>query len=598
MDRLTGTVANAADDANLPPLAPQPPATDRAQAHGTGRGYRYSAAARPGRLLEIVSKDSWLICAGSPYAADSLGNPAAILEQFAPGREALLGNLGGEFALAYFDARQRTLALATDLFGSIPLYYASGDRRISFGTDLDRVCSDAGIKADLDPQALYDYLFFSVVPGNRCVLLGATKVPPASVLIWRNGHIQVARYWQPGFGSHAAPDQELRQQTIAAISNSVSHVAKLPGAGCFLSGGLDSSTVCGMAARHNPEKMRAFTIGFDVPQYDETRYARITAEHFRLDLHEYQIKSRDVAACVERVVHGFPEPFGNPSALPAYLCARFAREAGIRHLLAGDGGDELFAGNERYQKQALFNQYSRMPTWARRGLVDPLARVSTFLPGPLHKLASYVSQARVPLPDRLFSYNLLVRNNPESVLTKEFLATVDIESPYRYARMLFAEPETGDFLDRLLYLDWTTTLTDNDLMKVSVGCALAGVTPYFPLLDPAVINVSTRIPSESKMSRTELRKFYKEAFGDFLPTDVLRKRKHGFGVPVGIWINTDETLQERFRSRLTSLERRGIVQPGLLAELLAHLAGRNASYYGALLWPLFALEEWLQGHNL
>lgn len=555
---------------------------------------RYRVAGEPGRVFQRQAEELLTLCVGAPYAGVAGGDVGEVLAQVRPGHAGALGRLGGEFAFACYQPRERALLLATDPFGSIPVYYAEVGGALAFGTDFGWVAGQAA--CTLDPQALYDYLFFSVVPGSRSIFKEVRKLPPASVLAWQDGRLRVNRYWTPDFRRDGVARGDLAAGTVQAISGAVERLAGLDSLGCFLSGGLDSSTVCGYAARHARRRVPAFTIGFDVPDYDESRYARISAAHFGLDLNEHRIRSADVTACIDRVIGAFPEPFGNASAVSAYLCAQFARDAGIRHLLAGDGGDELFAGNERYQKQLVFNVYGDLPGWLRRAAVDPLARATRSAPGPLHKLASYVGQAQVPLPDRLFSYNLLVRNDPLSVLTPEFLAGVNPDEPYEYARQVYREPPHGDALDRMLYLDWALTLTDNDLPKVRRACELAGVAVHFPMLDPAVVEASVRVPSADKLSLRELRKFYKEAFRDFLPAAVIGKSKHGFGVPVGIWINGDATLRERVQARLASLGRRGIVRQSFIDELLRRQQDEHAVYYGALMWSLFMLEEWLAAH--
>lgn len=599
MERLIGQVT--LNGAPTPAEETSGGPTIRSLASDRGIWFRADGAAD--RLMEQRHGPRRTVWLGAPRAtpmAHGARGPddLARLDQVAPGDARALSAMGGEFVVLAYAGSSRAVTLATDPFGCIPLYYASTPERLVFGTDLAWVSRQLPKGPELDLQAVYDYLFFSVVPGNQSIYRGIGKLPPCSSLTWRDGRCTVARYWAPDFARGEADLATLERRTLEAISGAVAQVASVPDMGCFLSGGLDSSTVSGFARRHAGAAVRAFTIGFDVAAYDESRFARLAAEHFGLELRERQIRSEHVAHCAERVINAFQEPFGNPSAIPAFLCAEFARDSGVRNMIAGDGGDELFAGNERYQKQALFDLYGRLPGAVRAGLVDPLAALSARAPGPLAKLASYVRQARVPLPDRLYSYNLLVRNDPASVLTREFLGVVDTDAPYEYARRLYREPATGDSLDRMLYLDWTTTLTDNDLPKVMTTAALAGVTARFPLLSPAVVEVSTRIPSSAKLTLRTLRAFYKQAFHGFLPDGILRKSKHGFGVPVGIWINRDPLLRERVCARLDALARREIVRPELIAELLKLTRVEHASYYGSLIWPLFALEEWLQSHRL
>jgi len=588
MDRLTGQIA-------VDPLSLAAP-----QGAVSAPGFW---CAVDGAVVSARDGERWRGCIGDAYASGDPGtNPSggvlALLSRVGAGQDAALADLGGEYVVACHDARTRRLLIATDHFGIQPLYYVLDGERLSFGTDLDWVSSQAPGGKRLCHQALYDYLFFSLVPNDRCIYEGVRKLPPASVLIWQDGRCVIRRYWDPDFRRERANVPELGERTVQAISAAVERRSRLPETGCFLSGGLDSSTVSGMARRHAGPGVAAFTIGFDVPQFDEREFARISARHFAMTLHEKVIRSAEIGRCASRVIDAFAEPFGNPSAIPAYVCAEFAHDTGVRHMLAGDGGDELFAGNERYQKQLLFEVYGRLPGWLRGGLVNPLAAVSARAPAPLDKLASYVRQARTPLPDRFYSYNLLVHQPPATVVAGDFLAAIDPESPYRYARALYAAPASGDVVDRMMYLDWTATLTDNDLPKVRVACELAGVRVRFPMLDPAVVRVSTKVPSEAKLNRAELRKFYKESFASFLPPEVIRKRKHGFGVPVGIWVNQDADLRERVRERLDALARRGIVRREITDDLLDLQAREHASFYGSLIWPLFALEEWLQSRGL
>ncbi|MCK6371751.1 MAG: asparagine synthase C-terminal domain-containing protein [Gammaproteobacteria bacterium] len=592
MERLIGQVGGQA-------AAPEPGTRAAAeQATVTAPGFWCHAEAPAGRLLEHRAADHRQVLVGAAAARGTTSDTSELLARLQADRAERLAGLGGEYALVHHDANRGELLLATDHFGTLPIYYFCDGDALVFGTDLDWVSRRLPQGRRLNDQAVYDYLFYSVLTSERCIYAGIEKLPPGSALTWRDGRVAVRRYWNPDFSRAAGDRGDLGLLTVEAISAAVGRLATLPDTGCFLSGGLDSSTVSGMAARHAGAAVPAFTIGFDVPEYDERRYARITARHFGIELHEKTLRSEEISRCAERVIAAFPEPFGNPSAVPAFICAEFAREAGIARLLAGDGGDELFAGNERYQRQLLFEAYGGLPGWARSALVDPLAALSARAPGVLHKLASYVEQARMPLPDRLFSYNLLVRLAPAEVLTASFFASIDGEAPYRYARSLYAAPAAGDAVDRMMYLDWTTTLTDNDLPKVRVTSALAGVDVHFPMLDPEVVEISTRVPTTAKLTRRDLRRFYKQSFAAFLPREVIRKSKHGFGVPVGIWINRDAELRERVRARLDALGSRDIVRPAIIAGLLDLQATGHAKYYGSLIWPLYALEEWLQSRGL
>jgi asparagine synthase (glutamine-hydrolysing) len=268
----------------------------------------------------------------------------------------------------------------------------------------------------------------------------------------------------------------------------------------------------------------------------------------------------------------------------------------VAHLLGGDGGDELFAGNERYAKQTVFEHYQRVPGWVRRALLEPLV---DRLPGGVsafRKAQSYVRQANVPLPDRLQTYNFLNRFPVAAIFEPDLLAAIDPEQPRRFERETYHRPRDASALNRMLYLDWQITLADNDLRKVTRACELAGIEVSYPLLDDAVVELSTRIPSAQKLRHGRLRHFYKEATRDFLPAAIIEKKKHGFGLPFGVWLVEHAGLRDLARDSLEALKERRLIRPDFIDRVLALHAEQHASYYGELVWVLVVLELWLAAH--
>ena len=370
--------------------------------------------------------------------------------------------------------------------------------------------------------------------------------------------------------------------------------------GAFLSGGLDSSTVAGlMAERRAPGHGRSFSIGFDAPGYDEMEYARIAARHFGLEAHEHYLTPDEVLAVTPELLRATDEPFGNSSVAAAYQCALLARAAGVSCLLAGDGGDELFAGNSRYAKQLVFERYQRVAPALRRGVVEPLlGPLGRSLPTTvLGKAWRYVEQARVPLPDRLQSYNYLHRHAPSEVFEPAFLESVDCAQPLRLWREEYAAPAQGDAVNRMLFLDWAYTLHDNDLVKVNTACRAAGVRVAYPMLDHALVELACGIPGAVKMRGGELRGFYKHATRGLLPPQIIAKSKHGFGLPFGVWTRTHPGLRRLSEAALDSLAGRRIFRSEFLRETLRLHREGHAAYYGELVWVLMALELWLDGRH-
>ncbi len=326
-------------------------------------------------------------------------------------------------------------------------------------------------------------------------------------------------------------------------------------------------------------------------------YARIAARHFKADHHEYYVTPDDVVAAVPLIAAAYDQPFGNASAVPAYYCARRAVQDGVQRMLGGDGGDELFGGNDRYARQYRLALYDRLPGVARALLSGALFG----LPGAariplLRRGRSYVEQARQPMPARYESYNLLERLGPKNVFNMDFLAQVDCGMPMAQLKQVYDGAHAQSLINRMLALDIKFTLADNDLPKVTRTCDIAGVDVAFPLLHDAVVDFSATLPPDFKLRGTRLRYFFKEALRDFLPEAIIAKHKHGFGLPTGIWLRDNTHLRQMAGDALAGLRERRIFNDTLLDDLMTRRLQEHAGYYGTLAWVLMMLEMWFQSH--
>jgi asparagine synthase (glutamine-hydrolysing) len=515
--------------------------------------------------------------------------------------EAALRELRGSFAIAIHDARRDKLVLAVDKMGTRPLAYHASTKALVFATSVSAVTAHSAVSAPLDLQSLYDYLYFHVVPSPETVYAGVAKLEPASYLVHEGGVTAVRRYWTPDFDRNPDPDslRAARDQLLQTIMRAVAERSTESASAAFLSGGVDSSTVAGCLRRLRGAPVAAYTIGFAAEGYDEMEFAAKAAEHFDLALQRYYVTAADVASSVPAIAAAYDEPFGNPSAIAVHYCARLAREQGVEVLLAGDGGDELFAGNKRYATQQVLEAYRRIPGVLRRHVLEPLARPGfDALPSPLRKLQSYVRRARIEMPMRLEAFNMLATD--VDVLHPAFAARIDKGRPSRLLRATYERPTSNDLLDRMLFLDWKFTLADNDLRKVNRMCETNGIEPRYPLLDDAIVELSLQIPSAQLLKKRQLRFFFKDALRDFLPRSTLEKQKHGFGVPFGLWLRTSQELQDVVTPLLESLKRRNLVQPRFIDGLVAKNSSDHPGYFGSMIWPLVILEQWLQtrGHDL
>lgn len=566
---------------------------------GGAAGQSAASADAPGGLRAVIAGYPRWSDARLSERAREAGHAAALLQAYEARGERLFEHLHGSFALAVIDARARTALLAVDRLGIERLCFAAVDGLFAFGSTVQAVTRHPQVGFELDPQGLFDYLYHHMIPAPRTVARGVRKLEAGHYVRWQQGRLSTARYWHCRFEDDVARFDE--RACAAELLERLEQVTREQRAGAdaaaFLSGGIDSSTVVGMLARTSPGGVSSFTIGFEAEGYDEVSYARISARHFGAREHEYYVTPADVAAGVELIAAGFDEPFGNSSVVPSYYCALAARERGVSQLLAGDGGDELFGGNVRYARQNVFEWYFRVPAALRRGMLEPLARggLAASLP-PLRKLRSYIDQAHVPLPDRLQTYNYFSREAPESIVHPELLQRVNVQGPVEDLRRTFAEADTRDALNRMLYLDWKFTLADNDLRKVGAACSLAGVAVRFPWLDDRIVELSARVPGPYKVRGRRLRYFVKRALRDFVPRAVLEKPKHGFGLPFGVWMREDRTLQQLVGRSMASLRERRLIRPEYIDALLTRHRQEHAAYYGEFLWVLMMLELWLEKH--
>lgn len=457
----------------------------------------------------------------------------------------------------------------------------------------------AGPGAALDPRALFEYLYFHAFPAPRTVFKGVQRLRAGHEVRWDGRQAQVGAWWRPKFELPAQrlDFAQLRERFLGILRESVQRALGPGEPACFLSGGTDSSTVAGLLREVTGQAPQAFSIGFDSAGYDEMDYARLAARHFGVRHHEYYITPDDLVRSIPAMAAAFDQPFGNSSVLPTHYCALQARQAGVQHLLAGDGGDELFGGNARYAKQRLFGHYAQVPALLRSGLLEPLFGLPGMARVPLLKKgASYVEQARVPLPDRLQMTNLLHGLGVGEVLTPDFLAQVDLQGPAEHQRTTWAWADGAGELNRMLAFDWQYTLADSDLPKVRSATALAGVGVSFPLLDDALLEFSMGLPDDHKLKGQKLRWFFKEALRGFLPDEIIDKPKHGFGLPFGPWALKHAPLKQLAADSLHSLAGRGMVQPAFIRRLLDEHLPAHPGYYGEMVWILMMLEQWLQAH--
>ncbi|HKY29582.1 MAG TPA: asparagine synthase (glutamine-hydrolyzing) [Pyrinomonadaceae bacterium] len=498
--------------------------------------------------------------------------------------------LRGMFAFAIWDDRKQRLFIARDRAGKKPLYYTLTDQgTFVFGSELKSLLVHPEVKREIDWTALDAYLTLGYVPDPQCIFQGIYKLPPGHHLTFSEGRVTVEKYWDFQF----SPDPSMtRDDCIDGLRELLDDAVRLRlvsdvPLGAFLSGGIDSSTIVGLMARHMDQPVKTFSIGFHEDSYNELKYARLTAKKFGTDHHEFFV-TPEICDVVDELVWHFDEPFADPSAIPTYMVSKLAREH-VKVVLSGDGGDELFAGYTRYVIDRKRRGFSLLPRVIREGVMQ---RLSAKLPhGTLGR--NYLHNVALdPVNRYLDSVSVFTGLNKQLLYTSDFkkqLATDGgVLSEFRaYA----AKVNTGDPLDQLLHIDSKTYLPGDILTKVDRMSMAVSLEARVPLLDHKLIEFVMRIPASMKMSGVETKYIFKQAVEDLVPQEIVNRPKQGFGMPIQRWINVQ--LRERIRDALQGLRarQRDYVNPHYVDVLLEeHERGRRD--HSKAMWGLFMLELW------
>ena len=544
-------------------------------------------------LSAVWGKARFADAALARLAADQ-GAARALAVGYASTGDAMLKTMRGHFGVALLDRAAGKALLATDRMGTHPLCYVENSGMFVFASNLDAISLFPGVAMEIDRQGIYDYLHFHMVPGPRTIYLGRKRLQPGEAVEWTPSRIRSWEHWRMEFVEDGAKGfDELRAEFLTTLRQSVAKHADEEDTGAFLSGGTDSSTLAGMMREVRGKAPRTYSIGFDAEGFDEMEYARLAARHFRTEHHEYYVTPADVVTAIPLIAAVHDQPFGNSSAVPAYYCAKLARADGITTMLGGDGGDELFGGNSRYATQYLYSLYSDLPAGLRKGTIEPALSILPSL-GLIGKVQRYVATASLPMPTRYDNYNLLERLGPHNVFTDEFLAAVDPASPVRQVAEWHGRAGDVSLINQMLAVDRKYTLTDNDLPKVSRSCELAAVQAAYPMLSDELVDFSLQLRPFAKLKGTRLRYFFKKALAGFLPDEVIRKSKHGFGLPFGRWLVDYAPLRRLAMDSLAELKKRGIVRAQMLEDLTSTRVSQHADYFGTMVWVLMMLEQWLR----
>ncbi|MEN3341502.1 MAG: hypothetical protein V7644_906 [Actinomycetota bacterium] len=500
--------------------------------------------------------------------------------------------LDGMFAIALWDASRRRLVLARDRLGKKPLVWTRlGDGTLAFASELKALLALPGLAREPDLAALDAYLALQYVPGTRTGLAGVQRLPPASLLVAEGGAERIERYWEPRLEDEELADEEwlqrLRETVTAAVRKRLAADVPL---GALLSGGIDSAVVVALTAQASREPVRTFTVGFADERYDERRYARAVAERYATR-HEEVVLEPDVGATLPRLAAAFDEPLGDEAALPLYLICEAARRE-VTVGLVGDGGDESFAGYERYVAMQLAERLPAPAASAGARLLRALPAGRRERRSSLFRAARLLETAAVPRAER---YGKLMQvfelGDRAGLWTEE--AKAEIGTLASAGFLLGQPPAPG--VTGLQLLDVGTYLPGDLLPKADIASMAHSLELRSPLLDHRVVELGLSLPSSLKVGGRQGKLALRRAFAELLPPEVATRGKSGFGVPLAAWLRgrlrplaADVLLDERALAR--GWFRRGAVER-LFDE---HAQGR--ADHGHRIWTLLMLELWQRTH--
>ena len=512
-----------------------------------------------------------------------------------------VNHLNGMFAFALHDRKRQRVLIARDKLGIKPLYYARSQGHhgdyLAFSTEAKAILALPMFQAELNHDALPAYLQLGYVPAPQTMFKGIKKLEVASRLVIENGQLNQQTYWLPDFSTkqqnqQKSPDQ-WAEQVGEMIEQSVKRqmVSDVP-IGAFLSGGIDSSAVVAMMARHSSQPVKTYAIGFDTGKagqfFNELPYARQVAELFGTDHQEILVRP-DIVELLPKLLWHMDEPIADSAYITTYLVSEFARRD-VTVILSGVGGDELFAGYRRYQGEHYIGHYHKIPRWLRHSVVAPIVRK---LPADRHsKWLNYMRLARSFISSAELSFNERYQSYIE-VFSKELQQQLLINAGPGSDRtaQLLQRSSANDGLWKMFDLDRQTQLPDDLLMLTDKMSMATSLECRVPLLDQELVDLATQIPEQTLLAKGELKTVLKRSLKGVLPDSILYRAKRGFGAPMGAWLKSELTGLRASLLNRQAVEARGLFNWDCIARTIEQ-HDRNLADHTDHLLALMNLEIW------
>jgi asparagine synthase (glutamine-hydrolysing) len=481
--------------------------------------------------------------------------------------------------------------------GKKPILYAEINGEFVFASEFSALLLHPKLSRDVNTEAIHHYLSYMCVPAPLTAYRGIKKLEPGHSLRWRKGEINVERYWWPDFSKKTNIDEvEAGERAIDILRDSVRVrlMSEVP-LGAFLSGGIDSSAVVALMAEESTRPVKTFSIGFEEQDFSELHHARRVAEHVGAEHHEFIVRP-DALEVLPILIEHYGEPYADSSAIPTYYVARETRKH-VTVALNGDGGDESFAGYERYAAMQLAETYRKLPTVLRESVIKQavgLLAVSESRRTRVRDVKRFLEAASLPKLERYLRWVSVFDSEAKQNLYSESfqretanLRSSDVLGPW------FGRTNGAGILDAALLTDIMTYLPNDLLVKVDIASMAVSLEARSPFLDHHVIEFAASLPENLKLRGLTTKYLLKRVLKKLLPAENLGRRKMGFGVPVGHWFRQE--MQGFLREVLLSESamKRGLFKPSAVIQMVEqHTQGKHD--FAHQLWSLLMLELWYQ----
>jgi asparagine synthase (glutamine-hydrolysing) len=510
--------------------------------------------------------------------------------------EAMVEHINGMFAFALWDKRKEKLLLARDRFGEKPLYYGVFDGQLIFASEPKVLLANPHVRAEINIDALRQYLSFDYVPAPHSIYKDISKLPAAHLLILEKGEIKTRRYWNLSFhkNGNTPTVKEASEHLKELLADSVRMrlVSDVP-LGILLSGGVDSSTVAAFATQFSTEKVKTFSIGFEEDSFDESKFARQVAAHLGTEHYEDKLSVEQAADLVTEIGTWLDEPMSDGSLLPTFLLSRFVRKY-VTVALGGDGGDEIFAGYPMYFGHKMARVYDSIPLFLRSGLIEPIVNnlpVSTKNLSFDYKAKRFVAASKYDAVTRHHSwFGSFSIDGQKDLLSRDILAQTSGDV-YKGAKDLLKITDAQNEIEQMQFLDMNFYMAEDILTKVDRASMAVSLEVRAPLLDPRIAEYAASLPLEYKLKGNKGKYILKKAVEDLLPRNILQRPKKGFGIPIAEWLKG--RLNPLMRDLLAPdrLKNQGLFNSDFVQKLIKEHETNVASHHKQL-WTLLVFQLW------